>query len=79
MKDGEVLQDDLNNLMSWSDKWKLGFNPEKCNVMHIGHSLDTKYSMKVQGKVWQLEETTEERDLVIIVTTTSNMKPSQQC
>jgi len=63
--------------MSWSDKWKLGFNPEKCKVMHIGHSLDTKYSMKVQGKVWELEETTEERDLGIIVT--SNLKPSQQC
>ena len=68
MKDGEVLQDDLNNLMSWTDKWKLGFNPEKCKVMHVGHSLDTKYSMKVQGKVWELEETTEERDLEIIVT-----------
>jgi len=54
--------------MSWSDKWKLGFNPEKCNVMHFGHSLDTEYSMRVQGKVWELEETTEERDLEIIVT-----------
>ena len=61
LKDGEVLQDDLNNLMSWSDKWKLGFNPEKCKVMHIGHSLDTKYSMKVQGKVWKLEETMHRR------------------
>lgn len=77
LKDGEVLQDDLNNLMSWSDKWKLGFNPEKCKVMHIGHSLDTKYSMNVKGKVWELEETKEERDLGIIVT--SNLKPSQQC
>ena len=38
LRDGEVLQDDLNNLMSWSDKWKLEFNPEKCKVMHIGHS-----------------------------------------
>ena len=37
LRDGEVLQDDLNNLMSWSDKWKLEFNPEKCKVMHIGH------------------------------------------
>ena len=77
LKDGELLQDDLNNLMSCPDKWKLGFNPEECKVMHIGHSLDTKYSMKVQGKVWELEETTEERDLGIIVT--SNLKPSRQC
>jgi len=48
-----------------------------CKVMHIGHSFDIKYSMNVQGKVWELEETNEERDLGIIVT--SNLKPSQQC
>ena len=45
--------------------------------MHIGHSFDTQYRMKVQGKDWKLEETKEERDLAIIVT--SNLKPSQQC
>jgi len=26
LEDGQVLQEDLDNLMSWSDKWKLGFN-----------------------------------------------------
>ena len=77
LEDGEVLQNDLNNLTSWSDKWKLGFNAEKCKVMHIGHSFDTQYSMKVQGIDWKLVETKEERDLGIIVT--SNLKPSQQC
>jgi len=77
LEDGEVLQDDLNNLTSWSEKWKLGFNPEKCKVMHIGHSFGTKYRMKIQEKVWELEETKEEIDLGIIVT--SNLKPSQQC
>ena len=53
LEDGEVLQNDLNNLTSWSEKWKLGFNPEKCKVMHIGHSFDTQYSMKVQGSYWK--------------------------
>jgi len=46
-------------------------------MCHIGHSLDTKYSMNVHRKVWHLEETKEERDLGIIVT--SNLKASQQC
>jgi len=32
--------------------------------------------MNVQGKVGELEETREERDLIIV---TSNLKPSQQC
>ena len=61
LKDGEVLQDDLNKLTSWSDKWKLGFNPQKCKVMHFGHSFDTKYRINVQWKVWELEETKKER------------------
>ena len=68
-EDGKCLQEDLNRLTSWSDKWKMGFNPEKCQVMHIGHSFDTKYKMIVQGKHWKLDETKEQRDLGIIVMT----------
>jgi len=67
LRDGEVLQDDLNNPMSWPDKWKLGFNPEKCKVMTplahwslVGYKVQHE-SMGLQGKVWELEETTEER------------------
>jgi len=45
-EDGECLQEDLNRLTSWSDKWNLDFHPEKCKVMHIGHSFDTKYTRK---------------------------------
>ena len=77
LEDGKCLQEDLNRLTLWSDKWKMGFNPEKCKVMHIGHSFDTKYKMSVQGKDCELDETNEERDLGIIVT--DNLKPSQQC
>jgi len=37
LEDSHILQDDLDKLMCWSDKWKLGFNPQKCKTMHIGH------------------------------------------
>ena len=77
MEDGQVLQEDLDNIMSWSDKWKVGFNPEKCKVMHIGHSFNIEYKMTVQGKDWKLAETKEETDLGILVT--NSLKPSQQC
>jgi len=77
LEDSHVLQDDLDELMCWSDKWKLGFNPQKCKTMHIGHSVNTEYKMTTQGKVWKLDETKEERDLGVIVT--NNLKPSQQC
>ena len=29
----------------------MNFNPNKCHVMHIGHSLDTKYYTSVGGVV----------------------------
>jgi hypothetical protein len=34
----EVLQEDLNSLQGWSDKWQLPFNAKKCKVMHFGKS-----------------------------------------
>ena len=30
------LQEDLNRLQNWSDKWNLYFNVEKCKVLHVG-------------------------------------------
>ena len=30
------LQQDLDNLFSWSCKWQLSFNVDKCKVLHIG-------------------------------------------
>jgi ribonuclease P/MRP protein subunit RPP40 len=30
------LQEDLNRLLGWSNKWSIKFNEDKCKVMHIG-------------------------------------------
>ena len=35
------LQNDLNHLISWSEKWQLKFNWSKCKVLRFGQS-DTK-------------------------------------
>ena len=44
--DSRVLQeDDLDSLQLWSDTWQLKFNADKCKVMNIGHSFQTKYYM----------------------------------
>ena len=32
----DIIQNDLSNLQSWSQTWKLLFNVQKCKVMHIG-------------------------------------------
>jgi len=42
-KDQQELQTDLDVTMKWSDEWMLMFNPDKCTVMHVGHSYDTQY------------------------------------
>ena len=31
----EVLQQDLNKLCIWENKWKMAFHPDKCNVLSV--------------------------------------------
>ena len=60
--DSEMLQEDLNRLKCWSDKWLLRFNPEKCKVMHVGHSVPTEYSLLEKDQPIKLAEVEEEKD-----------------
>ena len=39
------LENDINNLVHWSDKWLLKFNKSKCKQVHLGHATNTKYKM----------------------------------
>ena len=72
--DAAELQDTLNRLCAWADRWGMQFNTAKCHVMHIGRNNPRNvYSMNGV----QLAETTEERD--IGVTVSCNLKPAQQC
>ena len=76
-QDSNGLQDDLNTLQQWSDRWLLGFNTPKCSVMHVGHNKDTKYYLKDNGSLVELKEIREEKDLGVVVT--NDLKPSGQC
>jgi len=62
-------------LQEWNKKWLLKFNLDKCNVMHIGHSMATQYVMEQDGQSWNLSEVTEEKDLGVIVS--SDLKVSR--
>jgi len=66
--DSSVLQENLDSLQSWSDIWQLKFNADKCKVMHIGHSFDTKYYMGDASTTKELKAVKEERDLGMIIT-----------
>lgn len=58
------LQDDIDALMRWSEKWLLSFNVSKCRVMHIG-SRNPGLSYSLGGTA--IEAASEEKDLGIIV------------
>ena len=31
-----MLQDELNRLYEWSEKWQMQFNVKKCSIMSVG-------------------------------------------
>ena len=56
----QSLQDDLDTLVKWSEKWQMLFNFGKCKCIHIGHgNMDDEYKMgdAVLGR------TTQDNDL----------------
>ena len=34
-EDGKVLQNDLDRLSVWEDRWDMEFNPSKCQVVQV--------------------------------------------
>jgi len=68
------LQSDLCNLVSWSKKWQMLFNVDKCKVMHIGYdNMKTEYLM--DGV--KLEHVKEEKDVGVIIS--EDLKWEKQC
>jgi hypothetical protein len=53
------LQEDLDRLQEWSDKWFLKFHPEKCSVLKIGRqkSEATYYMNKKETNSENVQET----------------------
>ena len=46
--DQYTLQNNLNYLTSWSSKWLLRFHPDKCNLMHIGKTIQQGYAYNLK-------------------------------
>jgi len=61
----DQIQQDINCLQQWSDKWCLYFNVSKCKVMHIGKKNPKHdYIMKGQDdKDFVISECESEKDL----------------
>ncbi len=56
----QELQEALDKLCHWADRWGMEFNVSKCKVMHMGHS-NQKHDYYMNGQ--QLEKSEEERDI----------------
>jgi len=55
-KDKYKLQEDLNKLILWVQKWKMEFNVTKCKVNHAHNN--NKFSYEMNGfwlrRIWGL-------------------------
>ncbi len=73
-QDRTTLQEDLNNLQTWSETWLLRFNASKCKRMHMGLSNDgAEYHLGDEV----IPHDAEEKDLGVIIS--EDLKSSKQC
>ena len=72
--DKQNLQDYIDKLVKWSEKWQMLFNFGKCKCIHTG-SRNTGMNYEMGGTI--LSKTVKEKDLG--VTMNANMKVSEQC
>ena len=67
--DQHTLQNDLDYLVSWSSQWLSRFHPNKCNLMHIGKTVQQEYAynMKIDNTAHKLGEIEEQKDIGVII------------
>ncbi len=62
------LQNDLDSLSEWSEKWQLKLNANKCKHMHIGRVTELpEYNMNQSGEIIKIQEVEQEKDLWVII------------
>ena len=62
--DCEVIQQDIDRLVHWADRWQMEFNPDKCEVMHFGRN-NVERSYVIKGR--QIRSIETQRDLGVQV------------
>ena len=68
------VQDNIDKLVKWSEKWQMLFNFGKCKCLYTGPG-NTGMNYEMGGTI--LSKTVKEKDLG--VTMNANMKVSEQC
>ena len=73
-EDRKKMQQDIDNLSEWSQKWQLHFNTDKCKIMQLGNN-NNRETYQMNGCI--LEHTVSEKDIGVYVQ--DNLKPSLHC
>jgi Reverse transcriptase (RNA-dependent DNA polymerase)/Endonuclease-reverse transcriptase len=74
INDALQLQEALNKLAEWAQKWGMCFNEQKCKVMHVGKN-NPQYEYSMNGVKLKVVE--EEKDVGITIH--KNLKPGRHC
>ena len=69
--DHGILQRDLENLKTWSDRWLLQFHPSKCCYITIGQHNEEEFTYSIglieDGKKFDMTKVSEMKDIGVIV------------
>ena len=65
-----ILQNDIDQIAAWCERWQIPFNVNKCKVLKVGkNDQNVKYSMgTLEGRI-ELEQVQYEKDLGVIFDT----------
>ncbi len=65
----EKLQDNLDKLYKWGEKWHMEFNTEKSHIIKFGKCCEIPvWEYKLENKI--LKESVKERNLGVIISKT---------
>ena len=66
-EDCEILQEDLNKIWKWSEKWEMEFNVDKSHVMEIGKSERRPLGIYKMGDGKELRKVKKEKSLGVMM------------
>jgi hypothetical protein len=73
--DKQLLQNDINMVVDWTDAWLLRLNISKCKVLTVGKNdyLSHQYNVTVNGNVSTLDSISQEKDLGCLLIAACNL------